>query len=52
MVLSMIGMAIMPNALPSESRILLSTLSLKKVIESFVQLVYSPVNHSDQLITF
>ena len=48
----MIGMAIIPHALTSASRIILSTLSLKWSIGSFMKLVYSAANHSYNLLPF
>ena len=48
----MIGMEIIPHALTSASRILLSMLSLKEYIESFVELVYLVANHSYHLLQF
>ena len=48
----MIGMAIMPHALNSASRILISTLLLKEVIEAFVQLVYPEAKYSYYMLPF
>ena len=49
-VISITGISIMPHPLPSVYRILSST--LRKVIELFMQLVSSAINHPDHLLPF
>ena len=48
--LSIIGKAIIPHTLPLINNKMSST--LRKVVEAFVQLVPSVVNHSDHMLTF
>ena len=49
-VTSMVGIEIIPRAFPSVYRVMLSM--LRKVVEAFVQLVSSVVNHPDHLLPF
>ena len=49
---SILGRSIIPHALTSESRIIISTLSLKQVIEEFFQRFPPSVNHPYHLILF
>ena len=46
----MIGIAIIPHILPSVYSIMVSM--LRKMIETFVKLVSSAVNHPDNLLPF
>ena len=48
----MLGMAIIPHALPSSSMVLISTLPLKEVIEAFLQLVSPEFSHPYHLLPF